>query len=308
MSDHAQHPAGTAAAHGGHDDPMSYVPPGSIWPFLVSIALILIPFGSLAALGALKWEGDLLGFVHLGFVQTLNQVTTPAFGNILLGVGGVGLLFTLMGWAHQIIREKPLSHDPVQQQSDLKMFTACFLTGELAIFGAIFGYFYHRKIWDASAEFTLPEGMHFHGALVAYATFILISSSVTCEMAHHFLEHGKRGLAKLLLLTTIVLGVIFLGFQGKEYGELIARGFTPAGLATTGHAANASFASIFYTSTGFHGLHVAIGLIMLFMVLMRLEFGHFKGKRNFAMIAASWYWHFVDIVWILLFITVYVVG
>ena len=309
MSDHAQHPVGsTAAAHGGHEDPMSHVPPPSIWPFLVSIALILIPFGSLAALGALRWDGDLMGLARLDFVQVLNKVTTPGFGLVLLGLGGVGLLFTLMGWAHQIIREKPLSHDPVQQQSDLKMFTACFLTGELAIFGAIFAYFYHRKIWDFASDFTVPEGIHFGGPLVAYATFILIGSSVTCEMSHHFLEHGKRGLAKLLLLTTIVLGVIFLGFQGAEYGELIARGFTPAALEASGHGANASFVSTFYVSTGFHGLHVAIGLIMLFMVLMRLEFGHFQGKRNFAMIAASWYWHFVDIVWILLFITVYVVG
>ena len=308
MSDHAQHSVGTAAAHGGHDDPMSHVPPPSIWPFLLSIALILVPFGTLAALGVLKWEGNLLGFVQLDFIKGLNSVFTPTLGSILLLAGSVGLIFTLMGWAHQIIREKPLSHDPVQQQTDLKMFTACFLTGELAIFGAIFAYFYHRKIWDVSAEFTLPDGMHFGGALVAYATFILISSSVTCEMAHHFLEHGKRGAAKLLLLITIILGVIFLGFQGAEYGELIAIGYTPAGLEATGRAANASFASLFYISTGFHGVHVAIGLIMLFMVLMRLEFGHFKGKRNFAMIAASWYWHFVDIVWILLFITVYVVG
>ena len=71
---------------------------------------------------------------------------------------------------------------------------------------------------------------------------------------------------------------------------------------------HAAFASVFYTATGFHGLHVAIGLIMLFMVLFRLEVGHFQGRRNFSMTAASWYWHFVDIVWILLFITVYVVG
>jgi len=306
MSDHVHQAAGNPAALGGHDDPMSHVPPGSIWPLLVSFTLILIPFGLLAALGVLRFEGDLIGMVHLGF---LKDVTVPVLlGNLMLGIGGVALLFTLMGWAHQIIREKPLSHDPAQQQSDLKMFTACFLTGELAIFGAMFGYFYHRKIWDLSAEFTIPHDLHFGGPLVAYATFILISSSVTCEMAHHFLEHGKRGLAKLLLLGTIILGVIFLGFQAKEYGELIARGFTPGGLEATGHAAYASFASLFYASTGFHGLHVAIGLVMLFMVLMRLEFGHFKGKRNFAMIAASWYWHFVDIVWILLFITVYVVG
>ena len=76
MSDHAQHSVGTAAAHGGHDDPMSHVPPPSIWPFLVSIALILVPFGTLAAIGVLKWEGDLLGFVKFDFIKGLNNVFT----------------------------------------------------------------------------------------------------------------------------------------------------------------------------------------------------------------------------------------
>ena len=114
-------------------------------------------------------------------------------------------------------------------------------------------------------------------------------------------------MAKILFVCTIILGVIFLAFQGFEWGELIQKGFYPLSDQLHNDPA-ASFASLFYVGTGFHGLHVAIGLVMLFMVLMRLEFGHFKGKRHFAVVAASWYWHFVDIVWGLLFITVYVVG
>jgi cytochrome c oxidase subunit 3 len=148
-------------------------------------------------------------------------------------------------------------------------------------------------------------GFHFGGPTVAYATFILLFSSVTCEFAHHFLQHHKVGMAKLMFVFTIILGIAFLGFQGYEWGDLIQRGFTPLAID---HGGSSSFAAIFYTGTGFHGLHVSIGLVMLFMVLMRLEAGHFAGKRHFAAVAASWYWHFVDIVWVLLFITVYVVG
>lgn len=287
---------------------MSHVPPPSWWPLLVTVALIVIPFATLTAMGVLKWSGDFVGLFHIP-LEWLNPSaehagTVKVIGEVALIGGFIGLVFTLMGWAHQVIKEKPLSHDLDQAQRDLKFFTLCFLTGELAIFGAIFGYFYHRKIWDVTGEFGVPHSLHFGGPVAAYATFLLISSSVTCEISHHLVEHGKRGLAKFWLLTTIVLGVIFLGFQGKEYGELIVRGFTPAHL-TDGHSA---FASLFYTATGFHGLHVAIGLVMLFMVLMRLEVGHFQGRRHFSMVAASWYWHFVDIVWVLLFITVYVVG
>lgn len=280
-----------AVAH--HDDPMSHVPPGSLWPLLVTAGLTVVPFGVVSLLGAFDktpWVGPLMN---------------PTVGLVTCIVGGLVFIFCLMGWCHQIIREKLISHDVVAQQKDLQFFILLFLCGELMAFGAVFGYFYHRTVQDAS--FGPPEGMHFGGALVAYATFILLSSSVTCEFAHHALQAGKMLWAKSLFLLTIVLGTIFLAMQGYEWGELIQRGFVPVGNTPIANTPAASFASIFYTGTGFHGLHVAIGLVMLFMVLMRLEFGHFRGKRHYAVVAASWYWHFVDIVWVLLFITIYVV-
>ena len=92
---------------------------------------------------------------------------------------------------------------------------------------------------------------------------------------------------------------------GFEWGELLQRGFKPSAIPESGAS---SFAAVFYTGTGFHALHVATGLAMLIMVLLRLETGHFRGRRHFSLVAASWYWHFVDIVWVLLFITVYVVA
>ena len=288
MSD--QHSSAPAAVPAGHDDPMSHVPPGSLWPFLVCLGLIVLPFGVLSYIGGLK-------------SSNLGPLSDPRVGLAMI-VGGVGIFFfCLMGWASQIIREKIIAHDPVQQQKDLQMFVLLFLCSEATAFSAIFGYFYHRQISDVT--FGPPHGMHFGGPLVAYATFLLLSSSITCEIAHHFLEAGKVALTKIFLVFTLVLGGLFLGMTGYEWGELMQRGFTPYGL---GENHSSAFAAIFYTGTGFHAVHVTTGLVMLFLVLLRLEAGHFQQKRTFAMAAASWYWHFVDVVWVLLFITVYVVA
>jgi cytochrome c oxidase subunit 3 len=289
MSD--QHDATPAAAH-GHDDPMSHVPPPSLWPLLVTVGLVIVPFGVLSILGTLKQFGP-LGNWHVGM------------GLIVVGSGI--FIYALMGWCHQIISEKTISHDRQAQQRDLQMFILLFLCGELMAFAAIFGYFFYRHVVDPHFGPPHVEGFHFGGPLVAYATFILLSSSVTCEFAHHALQKHQMNLAKLMFAITILLGVAFLGFQGYEYGELIHRGFYPLSdaIKDTSHSA---FSAIFYTSTGFHGLHVMIGLVMLFMVLLRLQAGHFSGDRHFAAVAASWYWHFVDIVWVILFITIYVVA
>ncbi len=293
MTDHVIDPnqAVVAAVPEVHlDDPMSHVPPPSLWPFLVMIGLIFVPFGVLSVLGALKES-------HWG------PLGDARVGVALIGVGAFIFLFCLMGWASQIIREKRIAHDVVQQQKDLQLFILLFLCGEAAAFGAIFGYYYYRQIHDAT--FGPLPGQHFGGPLPAYATFFLLTSSLTCEIAHHAIEHGKLLLGKLFLIGTLLLGGIFLSMTGYEWGELLQRGFKANEIAATGSSA---FASIFYTSTGFHALHVATGLVMLFMVLMRLEAGHFRGHRSYSLTAASWYWHFVDIVWVLLFITVYVVA
>lgn len=289
MSDHSS-ATPSAPAHGGHDDPMSHVPPGSLWPLLVMLPLCAIPFGVLSVTGTLK--GSPLG-----------PIADPRVGLLLILGGAAFLLFSLMGWCHQIIKEKAISHDLKAQQKDLQLYILLFLCAETTTFGAIFGYFYHRTLQDPS--FGPPHGMHFGGPFAAYATFLLLSSSITCEIAHHALDHGKRTLSKLFFVATLLLGSAFLGMTGFEWGELFQKGFTPLAL---GEGGSSAFAAIFFTGTGFHALHVTIGLIMLFMVLLRIETGHFQGNRNFSVVAASWYWHFVDIVWVLLFITVYVVA
>ena len=132
---------------------------------------------------------------------------------------------------------------------------------------------------------------------------LLLTSSVTCEFAHHAMVEGKIKKARAFVGLTVTLGVIFLGLQGMEYGELFQHGFTPA---IIGDSTGNSYATLFYVATGFHGVHVLTGLVMLFLVFTRMQMGHFTAKRHFSMIAASWYWHFVDVVWIALVLTVYV--
>lgn len=291
MSDHPDTHA--AASHdAAHDDPMSHVPPPSPWPLIVGVGLTILPFGVVSLLGGFKAAGWPL-------------LANPSIGLLAMLMGFAIFAVGLMGWSHQIIVEKRLSHDPVAQQKDLQLFVLLFLVGELAAFGAVFGYIFHRNYYDPTFGPPHIEGFHFGGPLVAIATFLLLSSSITCEFAHHAIEHGRYQLGRWLLIGTIALGTVFLGFQGFEWGEFIQRGFYPLNIPAGGASA---FAAAFYTGTGFHGLHVAIGLVMLCMVWFRLETGGFRSGRTFSLTAASWYWHFVDIVWVLLFITIYVLS
>ncbi|MCS6970937.1 MAG: cytochrome c oxidase subunit 3 [Planctomycetota bacterium] len=276
-----------AEEHGaGHDH--IHLPPPSIWPLVTALGLTIAPFGVVSLLGGLSgWP--LLGHPSVGLLATL--------------LGLAVFLVGLMAWAHQNIVEKPLAHDPIQQQKDLQLFVLLFLVGELAAFGAIFGYLFYMNAVDPSFGPPRDPDFPYGGPLAAIATFLLLSSSVTGEFAHHAVTHGRFAFARLMLVLTLILGAVFLACQGFEWGEFIQRGFTPLAIPEGGMS---SFAAAFYTGTGFHGLHVAIGLVLLFLAWMRMEAGAYRDGRTFSMTAASWYWHFVDIVWVLLFITLYV--
>ena len=266
-----------------HDDPWSHVPPPSPWPFLLgAISLTILMFGILSAMGVLG--------------QTM----------IYLMLGGVVTVVTLMGWAHQVIKEKSISHDLEGQQRDLMFFTKMFLISELAAFGAVFGYFFYRLATDPG--FVPPPGINLGNPLIGFATILLLTSSVTCEIAHHAVMHGERLKARITLLSTIILGLIFLGFMGYEYGEFIQQGYGFLSMQEEPYSQFNSFMSLFFAATGFHGIHVLTGLVMLILVYVRLEMRQFTQKRHFSMMAASLYWHFVDIVWIFLFVTVYVIS
>jgi cytochrome c oxidase subunit 3 len=120
---------------------------------------------------------------------------------------------------------------------------------------------------------------------------------VTLTIAHHALKEGNRGLVKLWLAATVILGAVFVGFQAYEY----AHAYSELNLKLT----SGIYGSTFYMLTGFHGFHVCVGAIMLAVVWFRLMAGHFTAEHHFAFEAAAWYWHFVDVVWLGLYLIVY---
>jgi cytochrome c oxidase subunit 3 len=131
----------------------------------------------------------------------------------------------------------------------------------------------------------------------AINTAILLTSGLTVTIAHHALRSGHRGRLALFLALTFLLGFTFVGLQAHEYGEA----YRDLGLRLT----TGIYGSTFFMLTGFHGLHVSIGAIMLTVIWLRVLRGHFTPNRHFAFEAVAWYWHFVDVVWLGLFIFVY---
>jgi len=153
----------------------------------------------------------------------------------------------------------------------------------------LFSYFYLGSL--ASGPWP-PEGPP-SLRLVLPNTLVLLISSGTMYWAERSIRRGQAGRLRLGLLLTLVLGVIFLFVQGLEYSK---KGITPLS-----HA----YGSLFFTITGFHGAHVAVGLIMIAVITARAFLGHFDRRRHEAVTNVSWYWHFVDVVWLTVFASLY---
>jgi cytochrome c oxidase subunit 3 len=132
----------------------------------------------------------------------------------------------------------------------------------------------------------------------ALNTLLLLTSGVTITFAHWALKKGNRGPLVLWMLATVALGVTFLFFQIHEYGEAYSEHYN----LTLG---SGIYGSTFFMLTGFHGFHVTVGAIMLTVITLRCIKGHFSADNHFAFEAVAWYWHFVDVVWLGLFIFVY---
>ena len=128
-------------------------------------------------------------------------------------------------------------------------------------------------------------------------TALLLSSGVTLTIAHHALIAGKRTRTIAFMWLTVILGSVFLGVQGYEYFHA----YNDLNLKMT----SGVFGSTFYMLTGFHGFHVFIGTLMLLFITFRLQKGHFTSDRHFGFEGAAWYWHFVDVVWLGLYVLIY---
>ncbi|RUO23384.1 cytochrome c oxidase subunit 3 [Aliidiomarina iranensis] len=284
-----------------------YVPDQSIWPIVGALALGLIAFGA-------------------GHFTIEASKQEEGFGHYVLGAGMLVLLIMLVGWFGDQIRESRQGLYNEQLGRSYKQGMSWFIFSEVMFFLAFFGaLFYARMIavpwlggasnnvatgeilWPAFEAIwpltTTPDGtttqaMGWFG-LPLMNTAILVVSSVTLHFAHVALEEDKRKALTSWLIVTIVLGLIFLGFQGYEY----VHAYRDLGLTMQ----SGIYGNTFFLLTGFHGLHVTLGAILLIVMLGRVLKGHFTKDDQFGFQAAAWYWHFVDVVWLLLFVFVYII-
>lgn len=284
-----------------------YVPAQSHWPIVGAIALFLVAVGA--------------GLT----VQSLDTNSSGIGGKIVLFIGFGVLLYMLAGWFSNVISESLSGLYSEQISRSFRQGMSWFIFSEVMFFGAFFGaLFYarmlsipwlggadnnamtHEILWPSfeaiwpltqtpSGEQT--EAMSWQG-IPLKNTILLLLSSVTLHMAHISLEKNKRMALIVWLELTIVLAAFFLYFQVVEY----AHAYQEMGLTLQ----SGIYGNTFFMLTGFHGLHVFLGTTFLIVLLARVAFDHFTPHDHFAFQAGSWYWHFVDVVWLGLFVFVYV--
>ena len=286
-----------------------YVPAQSRWPILASVALFLIAYGA----------GSL--------INAMSAQSGGAIGLLLLLAGALCMGLILIGWFGHVIDESRQGLYSDQMDRSFRWGMSWFIFSEVMFFAAFFGtLFYIRTLavpllggegdkgvanilwpgfeaaWplmqtpDMDA-FPGPAGLIDPWHLPLINTLLLVSSSVTVTMEHHSLKQNRRKQVVGWLALTIALGLLFIVLQAVEYAEAYQE------LGLTLHAG--IYGATFFILTGFHGMHVTLGALMLIIILLRVIRGHFEPDNHFGFEAVSWYWHFVDVVWIGLFLFVY---
>ena len=241
--------------------------------------------------------------IAVGAIMFMHKIN---FGTWVFGLGGFLVIATMFGWWRDIIREAQHegAHNPIVVIG-LRYGMALFIASEVMFFVAWFWAFFDASIFANEAiqysrvTFTggewPPQGVEvfdpFHLPLLN--TVILLTSGTTCTWAHHALIEGNRKSMIWGLIATIALGILFSFVQAYEYSH--AKFAFGDGI----------YSSTFFMATGFHGFHVLVGTIFLIVVLFRALAGHFKPDHHFGFEAAAWYWHFVDVVWLFLFFSIY---
>jgi len=273
-----------------------YLPEPSHWPLVGSCALFLM------ALGAVLWMNG------------------TAMGAWVVATGLAALAYMLFGWFGTVIRESEGGKFNKQVDSSFRWAMSWFIFSEVMFFAAFFGALFYMRVmsvpglgsgdtmqqlwpgfaaqWPVSGP-GIEETFTPMGALgiPAINTLILLTSGVTVTWAHWGLTKNNRAQLIWGLVATVALGMLFLGLQAYEY----IHSYLELNLTLNMGAYGATF----FMLTGFHGLHVTIGTIMLMVILARSIKGHFSADHHFAFEGVSWYWHFVDVVWLLLFVLVY---
>lgn len=288
-----------SAATGGY-----YIPHEAKWPIVGSIGLFTT-FWGLAS-----WFNG------------------SGMGQFMFFVGMAIMVFMLFGWFSTVVNESQNGTYNGQVDTSFRMCMSWFIFSEVMFFGAFFGaLFYVRNfsgpwlggdgaggadvtnavlwtgysyVWPTDGPADIGGGFQSMGwfGLPLINTLLLLTSGLTCTIAHHAIKDGDREKMVRWLAATVALGLIFTGVQAYEYYH--------AYHALDLKLSSGIYGSTFFMLTGFHGFHVCMGAIMLAVVMFRGMKGHFTAENHFAFEAAAWYWHFVDVVWLGLFVFVYI--
>ena len=287
-----------------HDAGKYYIPHGSYLPILGSVGLFTL---------------------MLGAVSFMNE-WAPA----MVFIPGAALIFLMFFlWFRTVIGENQRGMYNLEVDRSFRMGMMWFIMSEVLFFAVFFGALFYAR--ELSVPWLSGEGVKIFNKLLiwknydaawptngpgviggkadgsfetipafglpAVNTAILLSSGVTITIAHHALRANKRAILNIFLAATWILGFTFVYLQATEYHHA----YTELGLRLS----TGIYGATFFLLTGFHGLHVTIGAIMLTVIWFRCLKGHFTPQRHFAFEAVAWYWHFVDVVWLILFVFVY---
>ena len=246
----------------------------SPWPLIASLG------ASMITVGTVLYMHKIVG----GWSLFINGFTT--------------ILFVMLVWWRDVIREATFEeHHTFVVQRGLKLGMILFIVSEIMFFFAFFWAFFHSSLapvfnigstWPPHAIFTMNTY-----TIPLTNTFILLSSGATVTWAHHAIILNAKRHTIFALLYTILLAVLFTYFQGLEYV------FAPFNIS------DGIYGSCFYMATGFHGFHVFVGTISLFVSFVRIVLNHLTNTHHFGFESSIWYWHFVDVVWLFLFINIY---
>ena len=271
------------------DRPGFHLVEPSAWP------IVGAAFAFLSAFGLIFYMHDL-------------TIAGARVGPGLLAIGIAGILFTMAGWWCDVVGEAQDGHHNVLVRYGLTLGMILFIASEVMFFVAWFWAFFWGALYPADTQvygrldFTggiwPPKGTEVINplALPLMNTFVLLTSSFAVNVAHDELREGDRRKFKNFLALGIALGALFVFTQAYEY---IHAPFS---------FKNSIYGATFFMATGFHGAHVIIGVIFLFVCLVRAWIGQFTPRHHVGFQFAAWYWHFVDVVWLFLFSCIYIWG
>jgi cytochrome c oxidase subunit 3 len=291
----------SAATHQGHT-PYYFVPAPSQFPVLTATGLLFVIYG------AAQW------------------VNGHGWAKWVLLAGLAFWAVTLYRWFSQAISESEGGLYGDRIDISFRWSMSWFIFSEVMFFGAFFGALYWTRVhalpnlgsldnailWPDFKAIWPSAGAGATGSpggivdpfqtmgpwpIPTINTALLLSSGVTLTIAHHALVAGHRARTIAFMWVTVLLGATFLGFQAYEY----VHAYSELNLKLSSGA----YGSTFFMLTGFHGFHVFVGMLMLLFITLRLMKGHFTPQRHFGFEGAAWYWHFVDVVWLGLYIVVY---